>query len=87
MEEKRLVRVQRSEREWREIVERQARSGMGVRPFCDGEGISAGCFYHWRARISRARSGRFVEVTPELMNRSRIRAELDLGQGVVVRIF
>ena len=67
---------------WREAVSRQRHSGLGVRAFCEGEGLKATAFYFWRREIGRrdARTGRpgirarragppvpaFVELRPPL---------------------
>jgi hypothetical protein len=39
------------EARWRDILERQAGSGMSVRGFCAAEGISEPSFYAWRKRL------------------------------------
>ena len=36
---------------WREIVNRQAGSGLSIREFCANEGISQPSFYAWRKRL------------------------------------
>ncbi len=43
-----------SEREayWRDVLERQAGSGLTVRDFCDFEGVSTASFYNWRRRFA-----------------------------------
>jgi len=46
----RIARVDR-ERYWRELLERQARSGCSVRRFCGLEGVSEPSFYGWRKRL------------------------------------
>ena len=38
-------RQKRSERAWREIMARQAQSGLAVREFCEREGITAASLY------------------------------------------
>ena len=38
---------------WREAVSRQRHSGLGVRAFCEGEGLKATAFYFWRREIGR----------------------------------
>jgi hypothetical protein len=40
-----------AEARWREILERQAGSGLSVRGFCAAEGISEASFYAWRKRL------------------------------------
>ena len=36
---------------WREIIDRQAGSGLSIREFCASEGISQPSFYTWRKRF------------------------------------
>ncbi len=36
---------------WREILERQADSGVSVREFCATEGVSQPSFYAWRKKL------------------------------------
>jgi len=40
-----------TELRWREIVKRQAGSGISVREFCVTEGVSAPSFYAWRKKL------------------------------------
>lgn len=40
-----------AEARWREIVQRQAGSGISVRGFCAAEGISEPSFYAWRKKL------------------------------------
>lgn len=44
-------RQKRSESAWREIVARQAQSGLAVREFCEREGIKSASLYGWRVRL------------------------------------
>ena len=39
------------ERYWRELLARQAASGLSVRQFCGREGVSEPSFYQWRKRL------------------------------------
>jgi len=48
------------ERAWREVVRRQAVSGMSVRVFCQREGRSEASFYFWQRTI-RQRDGQRAE--------------------------
>jgi putative transposase len=41
----------RSESAWREIVARQAESGLTVQAFCEREGIKSASLYGWRSRL------------------------------------
>ena len=45
-----------AQRRWRDLVERQAASGLSVRQFCEQERISLPSFYAWRGRL-RQRTG------------------------------
>ena len=38
---------------WRDIVKRQARSGLSVRRFCAEQDISEPSFYGWRKKLAR----------------------------------
>ena len=46
-----VSRQKRSESSWREIVARQAQSGLAVQAFCEREGIKAASLYGWRSRL------------------------------------
>jgi transposase-like protein len=46
-------RERRNESTWREIVSRQAESGLSVQEFCEREGIKAASLYGWRSRLQR----------------------------------
>lgn len=37
---------------WRDLLRRQAASGMTVLAFCKREGVSTASFYHWRRRLA-----------------------------------
>ena len=45
------------EARWREIVERQAGSGLSIRGFCADEGISEPSFYAWRKKLRQRQDG------------------------------
>src|SRR5580704_14940188 len=46
-----IGRERRSESAWREIVERQAESGLTVQSFCEREGTKLASLYGWRSRL------------------------------------
>jgi transposase-like protein len=46
-----IGRERRSESTWREIVARQAESGLSVQAFCEREGIKVASLYGWRSRL------------------------------------
>ena len=92
----------RSEQQWRELVERQARSGLSVQAFCDREGINACSLYGWRSRLRQseadaapvialatakeALSAEFIELGSLSSHRSRCELRLDLGGGVMLQL-
>jgi hypothetical protein len=45
------IKRRRGEQAWRELVARQAHSGLSVATFCQREGISAWSLYQWRKRL------------------------------------
>lgn len=45
------------EARWREILGRQADSGLSIRRFCAAEGISEPSFYAWRKKLRTRKSG------------------------------
>jgi hypothetical protein len=55
-----MARKSKAERElhWREIVKRQADSGLPVREFCAAEGVSEPSFYAWRRKLLSGKNGR-----------------------------
>jgi transposase-like protein len=46
--------VSKRERYWRDVVARGARSGSGIRAFCEREGVSTASYYNWRRRFDEA---------------------------------
>ena len=57
---------------WREILKRQAGSGLSIREFCATEGVSQPSFYAWRKKIrerendgSRLRAARRPKDAPD----------------------
>ena len=46
-----IGRQRRNEGAWREIVERQAQSGLTVAAFCEREGLRSASLCGWRSRL------------------------------------
>lgn len=92
----------RSEQQWRELVRRQARSGLSVQAFCQREGISTWSLYGWRSRLRGSDSGEepvilpapvkepvsaeFIDLGSLSSKRSRCELRVDLGGGVIVQL-
>ncbi len=62
-------RKHRSQDQWRDLIEQQARSGLNGSAFCEQHGLSPKTFYrHRKALEGKAEdsvSGRFVKVQPK----------------------
>jgi putative transposase len=63
-----IGRERRSESVWREIVGRQAESGLTVQDFCEREGIKSASLYGWRSRLRADVQNRSV---PRRISRAR----------------
>jgi transposase-like protein len=94
-------RRRRAAAAWRELLERQAESGLSVDAFCRSEDINRGSFYVWRSRLRREdgaeeRRPRSQRVEPQrpagfidlgaLSSGGRFEVRLDLGGGVVLHL-
>ena len=93
--------TRRSEQAWRELVERQRRSGLSVLAFCRGEGISPWGLYGWRSRrLGKRKSAEpvvsgpasaepaagFIDLGALGPRSTRCEIRLDLGGGVVLQV-
>lgn len=92
----------RSAETWRELVARQARSGLSVQAFCLQERINTWTFYGWRSRLrerttaaeTAAAGGAtdsepaagFIDLGALRRNSPRCEIRLDLGGGVVLQV-
>jgi putative transposase len=76
-----IGRERRSESAWREIVSRQAESGLSVQAFCKREGIKAASLYGWRSRLQQEAQGRnSTESAPRKPRQEKVAGEfIDLG--------
>ncbi|HSR57212.1 MAG TPA: transposase [Candidatus Binataceae bacterium] len=97
-----IERQRHSEMEWREIVERQERSGLTVGQFCEAEGLNANSLYGWRSRLRgdseesvpseglpkkrRTRRSEGFIDLGPLARGSRFEVRLDLGGGVLLHL-
>ncbi|MCY4462054.1 MAG: hypothetical protein OXC26_16950 [Albidovulum sp.] len=77
--------VVRSADEWSGIMADFERSGLSQREFCEFRGLSPKSFSNWRFRLRpRGWTGSFVELAPPVSSGWDV--ELDLGDGVVLRV-
>jgi hypothetical protein len=54
--------LQRSEKQWIEILRRFESSGEGSRQFCRREGLALSSLQRWRQRVGTVRTKGFVEL-------------------------
>ncbi|QDU92266.1 IS66 family insertion sequence element accessory protein TnpA [Lignipirellula cremea] len=70
---------------WRDVVERQAESGLTVAAFCRQEQISPPSFFAWRKKLTCREKPRFVPVTISAPA-SAANFEIRLKGGAVVTV-
>ena len=92
----------RDEQTWRDLVERQAQSGLSVKAFCQHEGLKAWSLYRWRSRL-RARNerpdtagrasappgsgpGSFIDLGALESDHARCEVRIELGGGIILRV-
>jgi hypothetical protein len=77
---------------WRDVLERQASSGLSAAAFCKSEGIAVPTFYGWRARLRDVPAPQavpFIDLgaTAETaIADAGIEIRLDLGHGMTLTI-
>jgi hypothetical protein len=81
-------RVQRSAVEWQEILAQYRQSGMGMREFCEQEGLTLRTFEEWYRRLRRSEpsKGCFVEVKPVSPGTGPWAVEVEFPNGVRLRV-
>ena len=80
--------VQRSAVEWSGIITRYRQSGMGMKAFCEQEGLRLGTFEEWYRRVRRSETGKgqFVEMKAPSVAASPWAVEVELPNGVRLRV-
>jgi hypothetical protein len=80
--------VQRSATEWSGIIGRYRQSGLGMKEFCGQEGLTLRTFEEWYRRLRRAERGKgqFVEVKAPGVTTSPWAVEVELPNGVRLRV-
>lgn len=97
-----IKRVRRSEAVWRELLSRQAASGLRVSEFCRREGINAGLFRRWRATLGESQrhseprrapnetkamaAAPFIDVGVLGSRGARVEVRLELGDGMTLSV-
>lgn len=89
-------RIQKSQEQWRALIDRFAKSNMSRRNFCKLEQVSEAAFYRWRTlldggiSIAASRSAAaFIDLgsleTPKKSS-ARLEVSIDLGDGIVLTL-
>ena len=83
-------RIRRQANEWSALILEQADSGLSQRAFCASKGVSVSSFGAARRRLGTTRPGAriedFVAIPMGRVTASDWEVELDLGDGVVLRV-
>ena len=84
-------RIRRGAKEWSALVAEQADSGLSQRAFCAARGVSLSSFCAARRRVGASsvpapRVEDFVALPMGSMTMAGWGLELDLGEGVVLRL-
>jgi hypothetical protein len=80
--------VQRSAVEWAVITARYRQSGLGMKEFCEQEGLTLRTFENWYRRVRRSEmgKGRFVAVSAPSGAASPWAVEIEFPNGVRLRV-
>ena len=87
-----MAKVERDaakEHRWRELLGRQASSGLSVREFCRAERLSEPSFYAWRRTLAEregAKAPSFVPVVVSDQPKSDASIVIELVGGHVLRL-
>jgi len=89
----------RSIESWRELVARQASSGLSVQAFCRQQRLNTWTFYGWRSRLRQRTAAPetaavdgptepagFIDLGALSRSSSRYEIRLDLGGGAVLQV-
>ena len=83
-------RIRRAASEWSSLITEQADSGLSQRAFCASKGVSLSSFCAARRRLAMptpvTRLDDFLAIPVDSVPASGWEVELDLGEGVVLRM-
>jgi hypothetical protein len=80
--------VQRSAVEWSSLITQYRQSGLGMKAFCEQEGLTLRTFENWYRRVRRSETGKgqFVEVPIPSVTASPWAVEIEFPTGVRLRV-
>jgi hypothetical protein len=81
-----IGRVRRDVAEWREVLERFERSGLSRQAFCRREGIARTSLENWQRKLRSGAVPGFVELTSPQGKPEGWAVEVELPNGVVLRV-
>lgn len=70
---------------WRELIDAQERSGLGVAEFADQHGLNPATLYWWRSRLQRAERSAARIVPIEIVGRD-VRAAVGTGKHFEIEL-
>ena len=83
-------RVRRSAAQWQQLIQEQARSGLGQRAFCTQHGLAPSSLRLWKRKLEgeyEEPQAPFIELTPSTGTMAQSwDVELELEDGVRVRL-
>lgn len=90
-------RIRRSAKQWQELIEEQARSGLSQAAFCKQEQLALSTFANWKRRLSgKARvaacdepesaASPWIDLGAVTGSEPGWDIELDLGDGICLRL-
>lgn len=89
MKNSKVQYVRRDVSEWREIMKRQAESGLSIEEFCEQEGIAKSSFSKWKKKLegegTPTKKG-FIELLPEKAEQPPLWVEIQFSNGSVLRV-
>jgi hypothetical protein len=78
--------VRRSVAEWMKLVDGFGRSGLSRSAYCRREGIATTSLEKWQGKVGSSGVPGFVEVLPSRETREGWTVEVELPNGVVLRV-
>ena len=83
--------VRRSPNAWQQLIDEQARNGLGQSAFCAARSVSTTSFQHWRRRLAATAtppSATWLDLGPFHAPAAAVGwdVELELGAGVCLRL-
>ena len=80
-----MSQIQRVRRDWRQVLQQQAASGLNASAYCQQYGIHRSLFYRWRQRLRTSPSETphdgFIELRPSVEPVSSSGVTLVSGHG------